>query len=81
MQTLLRTWKGAMQTLLHTRSRDIVSVSRKKLKLLFLPKIIIEFSLNTYIKGVFMTYMTTFGNENNLRESTSNKAAKAKGGH
>ena len=35
-QTLLRTWKGAMQTLLRTWSGDIVSGTKKLLKLQFL---------------------------------------------
>ena len=69
MQTLLCTWKGAMQTLLRTWTGDIVSETKKALNCNIF-KIYNYFFLNAYVYRVYMTYVTTFDNENSLREST-----------
>ena len=64
LQSLLCTWKGAMQSLLRTWSGDTVSGTKKIAKIAFLPTF-----KNYFVK---ILYLTTFEDENILRESTFN---------
>ena len=76
MQTLLCTWKGAMQTLLRTWIGDIISGNKKKTKILNSAKFQTDFFQTTYTLGVYITYVTAFKNTNILKESTFNRGNK-----
>ena len=59
MHTLLRTWKGDMQTSLRTWSGDI-DAGTKKTKLAIFPNFGFFSFETTYSLGVYMTYVTPF---------------------
>ena len=75
MQTLLRTCKGAMQTLLCTRSKGKSFRDQKITTNFISAKFVKQFCQTTYISEVYMIYLTTFENKSILRESTFKRIA------